>query len=307
MNIEEQISKSLGSENSYAVSTTQFDSTLLNALSRSELRKTYGITGEEFVGFDVWHCHEATFLLNNGYPIAGTLKIIIPASTENIVESKSFKLYLNSFDMCKMGETVMDAVRNYESQIHNDLIRILGLKLDTNVQVKFFDLSHFSFLRYDSSADYEYSNYEFINANIDGEPITDYTGKENHLKFEVGTTNHHYCYYTNVLRSRCRHTKQKDTGNAFVLYSTKNGYWLPAESVLRQIISMREVNEFHEFCAEKFFMDMMNTGYIKNLAVQFLYTRRGSLDINPLRGTDVKFLFKNLLNINKLSFKQLNQ
>ena len=131
--INDIAAKSLGSDNSYAVYTDTFDPSLLVPMPRHLAREEYNITGKEFTGFDVWHCHESTFLLNNGIPVAGTLKIVYPADSEYMVESKSIKLYLNTFDMCKMGFTIDGAVINYEDQISKDL----SSALKTSVRVYF--------------------------------------------------------------------------------------------------------------------------------------------------------------------------
>ena len=96
-NMSEVAAKTLGSANSYAVYTDTFDPSQLNPMPRALARGDWNIKGDEFVGYDTWHCHEATFLLNNGLPIAGTLKIICPADSEFMVESKSFKLYIRYF------------------------------------------------------------------------------------------------------------------------------------------------------------------------------------------------------------------
>ena len=128
-----KISKSLGSENSYAVETDKFDATLLNPIPRADARVDWGIKGDEFQGLDIWHCHEATFLTDKGIPVAGTLKFGYQSSSENMIESKSMKLYLNTFDMCKMGPTINKAIEAYEQQVVNDL----GTVLDTLVVAKF--------------------------------------------------------------------------------------------------------------------------------------------------------------------------
>ena len=120
-NLTDIAAKTLGTANSYAVYTTQFDASLLNPMPRSEGRKDWGIKGDEFHGWDVWHCHEATFLIDSGAPVAGTLKIKYSSDSKYMVESKSAKLYINSFDMCKMGATVEKAISAYEKQIADDL------------------------------------------------------------------------------------------------------------------------------------------------------------------------------------------
>ena len=95
---DEIADKFLGQQGSYVEQLDKYQSNLLVPLPRNLVRETYSLTGDEFLGSDIWHCHEATFLLNSGMPIAGTLKIVIPSNSKYMVESKSFKLYLNSFD-----------------------------------------------------------------------------------------------------------------------------------------------------------------------------------------------------------------
>lgn len=298
--------KSLGDSTSYAVYTDKFDASLLNPMPRNIAREGWGIKGDEFVGADVWHCHEATFLLNNGLPVAGTLKFIYSAGSEFMVESKSAKLYLNSFDMCKMGETFYEAVSNYENQITNDLEAIL--KCD--VQVRFFGSADFrpvpSYFPYNNVVD-------LLGPSVlETVQFTDYSGKENHISFELPHLSDYMPVrmYTNILRSRCRHTRQKDTGSAFISVVSQTKKVSPL-SVLKQVVSLREVNEFHEFCAEKLYVEILKSAPSDvKTSVALLYSRRGSLDINPVRATDIETLNKEnaeLLNINTLTFKTQGQ
>lgn len=302
MNYEEQISKSLGSANSYAVSTDKFDTSLLNPIPRDSARKDWGISGNEFVGVDVWHCHEATFLTNNGIPVAGTLKICYPSNTIDMVESKSFKLYLNSFDMCKMGSTIKEAIKNYESQIKYDLSNLLS----TNVEVTFHKSGS------DNHSLSVFTNYQDLHSLVEkGQDlitITDYEAKEDHLQFtETGDDyEREYSVFTNVLRSRCRHTKQKDTGTAFIYIKTR-GSRLNLISLFREIVSLREVNEFHEFCAEKLYTSIMKHTVVEECMVGLLYSRRGSLDINPVRASKESLLPYTLFNTKVFTKKTQGQ
>jgi 7-cyano-7-deazaguanine reductase len=95
---------------------------------------------------------------------------------------------------------------------------------------------------------------------------------------------------TNVLRSRCRHTKQKDTGSAYICFVVKPGYKINVENVLRQILQLREKNEFHEFCAEVLFTKFVGQEGIEDVMVSLLYARRGSLDINPVRTSNINMI-----------------
>lgn len=280
-NMSEAAAKSLGSANSYAVYTDQFDPSQLNPMPRVLARQDWGIKGDEFVGYDVWHCHEATFLLSNGLPVAGTLKIVCPASSEFMVESKSFKLYLNTFDMCKMGSTLKEAIANYEEQVEKDISACIGAP----VSVKFFKSGDDQKLEADPTDTYA-DLYSYIPASeLETLEITDYnaTGKYELVK-QDGEPGEDVSFFTNVLRSRCRHTKQKDTGAAYFQIITKEGS-VDEKELLKLVISLREVNEFHEFCAEKLYTEIMSNPLVKDCCVMLLYSRRGSLDICPVRAS----------------------
>ena len=115
--------------------------------------------------------------------------------------------------------------------------------------------------------------------------ITDYSASEKYSIIDdtssVGTETK---YFTNVLRSRCRHTKQKDTGAAYFYIKTKKGT-VNKRELLKLVISLREVNEFHEFCAEKLYTEIMSNPLVEDCCVMLLYSRRGSLDICPVRAS----------------------
>ena len=266
--ITEQAAKSLGSANSYAVFSDKFDPSQLNFMDRAAARADYGITGEEFDGYDLWHCYEATFLLDSGQPVAGTLKVKFPVSNKDMVESKSFKLYLNTFDMCRMGPTFVEAIRNYECQIKKDM-NAGGLECE----VRFFSVHVLAQAMLNPEQHpLRHARLLQVDATI---PFTDFTGESSHITPRGGAA--HALLFTNVLRSRCRHTKQKDSGSAFI---SIQGAGSDTE-ILKQIVSLREVNEFHEFCAEKLFVELSKS--FVNVGVFLLYSRRGSLDIHPVR------------------------
>jgi 7-cyano-7-deazaguanine reductase len=309
-NLTEIASKTLGSSASYAVYTEQFDPTLLNPMPRKLARDGWGIKGDEFVGFDTWHCHESTFLLESGAPIAGTLKFTYSAESEYMVESKSMKLYLNSFDMCKMGSTIQEAILNYELQVKADLEKYLKTEVKTKFFISGSDIvGTFPLMGY-------IDLFPFLGVDIESETFTDYEAKENHITFNKA--NFKGCckkneveiyankFFTNALRSRCRHTKQKDTGTAYISINTKNCLVDPM-SLYKQIVSLREVNEFHEFCAEKLYTEIMKHPEVESCLVTLLYARRGSLDINPTRGTNLDMIPNHLVDVKYYTTKAMGQ
>lgn len=296
-------SKSLGDSTSYAVYTDHFDPSLLNPMPRSMARDGWGIDPKLLGGFDRWNCHEATFMLNSGLPIAGTLSFVYSANSEFMIESKSMKLYLNTFDMCRMGENRIEAIQNYENQIKQDLEKVLN----TTVKVRFhwIDDSYRHSIqpidgRSQSLDDIDYSGINF----------TDFTGQENHVEtLDMSPVRTNFFWHTNILRSRCRHTKQKDTGSASIIY--KGTHSISPVSVMRQIVSLREVNEFHEFCAEKLLVEIgKKVEPFANLSVGLFYSRRGSLDINPIRwiaGSGAGNLYDSIGNPDNLVAKTFGQ
>lgn len=300
--MNEIAARSLGSSTSYAIYTDKFDPSLLNPMPRKLAREHWGITGEEFVGVDVWHCHEATFLLDNGCPVAGTLKFVYGAETEFMIESKSAKLYLNSFDMCKMGPTFKEAIVNYELQIAEDLSQTVGGRVD----VKFFSSIDYAIHQPVNIIGGVNDLYMLIRPEIlERMHFDDYTAQGSYIEMDPNMKI--LRAYTNALRSRCRHTKQKDTGAALI-YHRSNFAAIEPSSLLRQIVSLREVNEFHEFCAEKLFTEIAKKAQKDDdICVALLYSRRGSLDINPVRANKIEQIPLELRNANILTMKVQGQ
>lgn len=264
-NIDQIAAKSLGDSTSYAVYTTEYDVSLLNAMPRNTTRAEQSYVASEF-GVDVWHCYEATFLNPQGRPVSGILKIVYDSNSPYMVESKSIKLFLNSFDMCKLQSS-----DEYVDIIKSELSKLL----ETDVKVAFS--THVSFP--DVLRD--------IGVNLDDIEISDepfvYDG-DYQLTKKVKSDGDLSTFVCRSLRSRCRHTKQKDTGT--VVIETFGDVTVDQEELLRLIVSLREKNEFHEFCADMLYTELTQfLGEGVEVSVSMFYTRRGSLDINPLRMT----------------------
>lgn len=301
--MNEIASKHLGQQGSYAISTDTFDASFLVPMPRKLAREDWNIKGDEFVGYDTWHCHEATFLLDNGLPIAGTLKIVYPASSEFMVESKSFKLYLNTFDMCKMGATIKEAIAAYETQVKNDI----SAAIQAPVEVGFFrpgdEMSEL--VEEDPAYGYRLLESYIGDEKLEKMKIEDYAAQNPHFKIKEGHSSN-FKIFTNVLRSRCRHTKQKDTGAAYFHIITEGGI-VDLQSLLEEVIALREVNEFHEFCSEKLFTALTSHPEVKDCVVMLLYSRRGSLDINPVRATRAELIPQALIDAKVYTKKAMGQ
>ena len=203
-----------------AVSTPdKYDASLLFRIPRSENRVHYNIEDSNlpFVGFDVWNCYEVSFLTDNGLPVSRVLKIIYAADSTYLVESKSFKLYLNSFNMDSFGNTVAKA----EESVSTFISRDLSLLLETSVSAILFD----------SSCDIRQPFSSLLHANLNDQvplkvqeciPFTHFTETPGLLRSKLTTTVHTYSFRTDMLRSNCRVTNQPDWGDLFVQMITKH-------------------------------------------------------------------------------------
>lgn len=293
------IGKSLGSQNSYATFTDNFDASLLNQIPREMVRDSANISSEGFSGFDLWNSHESSFLLSNGYPVSGTLRIIYDCRSEYMVESKSLKLYLNSFDMAIMGDTIVEASNNYVNQISSDLSKVLNC----SVKVSFFDDKKWNAANKVNFGE----GYSCIDSDVDKieRKVVNYHGEKGILQLGGEGS---ISLKTNLLRSRCRHTKQKDTGTAFIKLVPSSHQRPSSTNLIEYIISLREVEEFHEFCAEKIFNDLYEImPENSKIMVALFYNRRGGIDINPIRMNGNLEWVDSLLDMNKVVLKTQGQ
>lgn len=282
--IEEIASKHLGRTSDGGTMTRYetpdaIDASLLTPIPRHLNRTAYSIDTDMFTGFDTWNAYEVSFLLDNGYPISGVVKCIYSQESESIVESKSIKLYLNSYNMAKMGTSVETAIRRAEETIAKDLTECVGAV----VTIKLFrDES-------DIFDEYRYNPLEDL-VVLEDMTFDAYAEDPNILEVMSSTsadwTDTRTFYTTNALRSNCRVTNQPDWGDIYIYINGEKT--VTPESMLKYIVSMRTENHFHEEiceCVTKRLMDLL-PGH--EIAVACLYTRRGGIDINPVRGTSSK-------------------
>jgi 7-cyano-7-deazaguanine reductase len=219
-----------------------------------------------------------------------------------MVESKSFKLYLNTFDMCKMGDTIPQAIENYEKQVEKDISACIGAE----AKVAFFRQGEEKMYEGDPGAFYLDMLRLIGNKELEAMEITDYASKESHFTTVPAAGGEDLFVMTNLLRSRCRHTKQKDTGAAYFRIITKDAT-VDLKSLLKEVIALREVNEFHEFCSEKLFKAIMSHPSVEDCVVMLLYARRGSLDINPVRASKGYLIPKELIDTGFYTKKAMGQ
>jgi 7-cyano-7-deazaguanine reductase len=248
-------------------------------------RELYGITTPDtlFTGYDVWHAFECSTLTNTGVPISFILKIIYPSESEFIIESKSLKLYLASFNMEKMGANGVEAQMAYTERVKMDLERVL----QTSVQVIPFNSAQPQ-IPLNEFKEYTSIDNELANGTI---TITDY--KENpQILIEGNTTQGVQLYKTDLLKSNCKVTKQPDWGSVYLYIK---GSKIPSiESFVKYIISLRDENHFHEEICELIYKRVHDIFKPDELAVTCLYTRRGGIDICPTRVSHKYLLNKTL-------------
>ena len=269
--VKEIASKHLGKVGGDGYSD-QYNRELLVKIPRKLNREGYGLTGEEFKGVDVWNAYEVSAITTKGQPVAGMLKIVCPANPEFHVESKSIKLYLNSFNMTKIGDNAADCIKGIEARVKRDLDELL----ETNTTVSFY------------ASDWETEplgfseEYEDIGNLVDLDNIDFTAFKSDANQLESGD-NKTLKVSSNLLRSNCRVTNQPDWGDVFILIK---GEETPSpESLAKYIVSHRTVSHFHEEICEMIYAHLTERFKPEQLMVACLYTRRGGIDINPIRAT----------------------
>lgn len=253
----------LGQKTTYI---SEYDASLLFPIARQESRDLLGLTDcLPFYGRDIWTGYELSWLNSQGKPQVAVAEFHIPYDSAFIIESKSFKLYLNSFNQTKFDSVV---------DVSECLVRDLSLIAGSNVDV-FVELLHESSLiiaptingvcldHLDVAINTYHPNTDFLNV-LDGAPVQE-------------------ILYSHLLKSNCPVTGQPDWASVFIEY---RGQKMHHENLLRYIISFRQHQDFHEHCVERIFVDILQHCKPDFLSVYARYTRRGGLDINPFRCTD---------------------
>lgn len=254
---------SLGKSVAYA---GHYDPGLLFAIARAGKRGELGLGAElPFIGVDIWNTYELGWLDARGKPRVALAEFRVPAESPNIIESKSFKLYLGSYALTRIADT--DSLR---LQLARDLSDAAGAAVSVVL----------------TSAS---SKLALPVENLEGELIDD-------LPIEIG----HYgppdpallhcnpeavveeTLVSHLLKSNCPVTGQPDWASLQLHY---RGPRLGRDGLLRYLVSYREHSDFHEQCVERVFLDILRTCQPSRLSVYARYTRRGGLDINPFRST----------------------
>ena len=246
---------------------TTYDASLLFAIERRVKWEQFGLDGEQlpYQGVDIWTAYELSWLLPSGKPVVAMAEFQVPAHSPNIIESKSFKLYLNSFNQSTFANA--DAV---ERVMANDLSAIAGapvaIQIVTLEQATLKGLSCLPGVCIDG-LDVQVQTYDAPDAAL--------------LCADAGRSDEQL--HSHLLRSRCPVTGQPDWGSVAIEYRAERR--LQHESLLQYLISFREHQDFHEQCVERIFLDLHHLLRPDFLSVQARYLRRGGLDINPCRST----------------------
>jgi len=276
-----------------------YDPELLVAIPRHLNRETYQIHETElpFLGGDVWNAYEVSAITKKGLPVAGMMKIYYDAESPLHVESKSIKLYLNSFNMTPLGETAEECVSLVEGMVADDLSKALG----TDVHVKFF--THSIGASFEFGTDYD--TLDFL-VDLDAIEFNTYHSDASQLKIaEKLDESNTWKIHSDLLRSNCRVTNQPDWGDVYIHMEGKNAPDM--ESIAKYIVSHRQVSHFHEEICEMVFVHLLEAYDPDKLMVTCLYTRRGGLDINPIRATHrdmIPAFFTNVKVRNKKTLRQ---
>ncbi|CAF2119998.1 unnamed protein product [Rotaria magnacalcarata] len=243
-----------------------YDNSLLFPIKRS-LNRNKIITQSElpFNGYDLWNCYEVSWLNQKGKPEVRIVHFIVPADSECLIESKSIKLYLNSFNNTKFTSEI-----EVSDIIQSDLSNVAGLVVEVFLNklayYKGQPLKLFDGVLLDE-IDVEVSDYQ-VNSDLlkmdlepDGEVVEE-------------------TLYSNLLKSNCLVTGQPDWASVQIKYT---GRKINHSSLLKYLISYRNHNGFHEDCIEHIFIDILEKCKPQELTVYAKYTRRGGVDINPFR------------------------
>jgi 7-cyano-7-deazaguanine reductase len=261
----------------------QYDASLLFPIARIGKRQEIGVTGAApFFGADMWTAFELSWLNLRGKPQVALVHFTIPCESLNIVESKSFKLYLNSFNNTRFAD-VAGVLARLRADINEAVWRggvvqsSVGVKIITPEQFvlePIYELDGQNLDRLDVECTRYQPAPDLLTAAFDEQPVSE-------------------VLVSHLLKSNCLVTGQPDWGSVQISYT---GPQIEQEGLLQYLVSFRNHNEFHEQCVERIFMDVWTRCKPMKLAVYARYTRRGGLDINPFRTSHPQALPANTRN-----------
>lgn len=238
---------------------------LLFPIARTPFRQSLGISGAlPFFGYDLWNAYEFSWLNPKGKPISAIAQFVLPCDSPYIIESKSFKLYLNSFHQTKFED-----LEQVNSLLQKDLNNCIQAPI-------LFEIAPLTTIQSCELGKVEGTCLDLLDVEVD-----QYTVDPSLLKH--GTEWVTETVYSDLFKSNCLGTGQPDWGSIQISYT---GPKINHEQLLKYLISFRHHNEFNEHCIERVFMDILHRCQPKSLAIYGHYTRRGGLDTNPYRSTN---------------------
>lgn len=251
----------LGKSSSYE---THYNPSLLFPIARQTKRDELGLHGTlPFYGVDIWNAYEVSWLNQRGKPQVAIASVTVPADSPNIVESKSFKLYLNSFNQTRLAcnEALLELLRADLSAGFGAPVQITLTTPENFAKCALAELDGLLLDRLDIEIDRYEPDPALLKASFAEAAVEE-------------------VLLSHLLKSNCLVTGQPDWGTVQISYA---GPQIDQEGLLRYLIGFREHNEFHEQCVERIFVDILQHCKPQRLAVYARYTRRGGLDINPWR------------------------
>ena len=262
MNDQDVLKQSpLGQETAYINS---YDPSLLYPIARDLNWKEAGVDRASlpFKGVDIWNAYELSWLNLRGKPEVRLAEFKVFADSANIIESKSFKLYLNSLNLSRFES---------ESEVQALLEKDLSEVAQGRIEVRLYHP--------DQAPEFgQFTGFCIDNQDVE---ISQYTPAPELLS--TGEDDVDEVLYSHLLKSNCPVTGQPDWATIGICYQGKE---IEREGLLKYIISYREHGDFHEQCVENIFMHIWERCAPKSLSVYARYVRRGGLDINPFRSSE---------------------
>jgi 7-cyano-7-deazaguanine reductase len=256
--------------------SSSYDPSLLDPIPRATAREQLEAIGgplPPFLGVDLWTGFEVSWLNTHGMPQVAIVEFLVPCTSVNIVESKSFKLYLNSFNQTHfessqavqecMTADLCAAAQGDGEIVFYQLAEYNGFRPVTEPQGHCLDQQHIAIDCYTPNPDFL---------------VLDETGKEGATVTET--------LYSHLLRTNCPVTDQPDWASVYISYQ---GAQIDRAGLLKYLVSFRQHQDFHEQCVEKIYGDIMQRCQPAQLDVYARYMRRGGLDINPFRSSRYPF------------------
>jgi 7-cyano-7-deazaguanine reductase len=243
---------------------SEYDASLLFPIAREGKRAELGLAGTlPFFGIDIWNAYEVSWLNLRGKPQIAIVSFMIPADSPNIIESKSFKLYLNSFNQTRVAglEALLELLRADLSAAVGRPVQVTATMPEDFGKLQMGRLDGLLLDRLDIEVDNYAPDAALLSATPEEAPVEE-------------------TLVSHLLKSNCLVTGQPDWGSVQIHYV---GAEINQEGLLKYLIGYRNHNEFHEQCVERIFMDILRQCRPQKLAVYARFTRRGGLDINPWR------------------------